>query len=491
MGRKKGFGKLQGDDVRHFRLVARSQYDPSADGEDATPYVLEPFVPKTFQRKKHGGQDEAELLTLPDSLKHLSDVFGVEARGEQPIDPYAEVLELDEKVVQVDEEDLEKDCYFPKDGYNYEKHLKTITRTGRVIQATKNQPTSSSASSSAPVSAPVAVAPGKVLPRTVDAQPAVNSEEAEIVQALENADEFDEADDDFLEELLPGGAVDPDLVLWGPACKENEDLPDLALFHAAMRGELGSDYDLEEIEEDDGSDYGGRGHADIEEADFDQVLQEYADSEIGAIDHLDVEGDETMETCEAAVDEYVKGRENEQAYLKSMANPHKGFFDKQPRMLDKTKAIVEKFYHDEAPEEDDEETASGEDDDEDESRQWDCETVLSTLSNLSNRPGKIGRIKVLKKPAAPQPAIAEEEGGSNSDSEDEGSIIELPDVVTERKRGESTEERKQRKAAVKELKRQCRKMKKESKEIYKTEATKLQKPGTGDIRPKLRATKIP
>eukprot|EP00971_Amphidinium_carterae_P337379 6474147-Amphidinium_carterae.1 len=43
----------------------------------------------------------------------------------------------------------------------------------------------------------------------------------------------------------------------------------------------------------------------------------------------------------------------------------------------------------------------------------------------------------------------------------EGSIVELPDVVTERKRGETTEERRERKAAVKEFQRQCRKMKKD------------------------------
>ena len=49
---------------------------------------------------------------------------------------------------------------------------------------------------------------------------------------------------------------------------------------------------------------------------------------------------------------------------------------------------------------DDEDTESGEGSDEDESKNWDCESVLSTLSNVSNRPGKIGRIHAVKKPAA-------------------------------------------------------------------------------------------
>eukprot|EP00971_Amphidinium_carterae_P169511 3358106-Amphidinium_carterae.1 len=264
MGRRKGHGKLTGDDVRHFRLVPRSQFDPSADESAATPYVLEPFVPKTFQRKKHGGQDEAELMQLPKSLEHLSSVFGIEARGARAIDPYEEVLALDEQGYEAKEEELEDDCYFPKDGYNYEKHLKTINRLGKVLKPTV------SSSSNAPVEVPLVIAPGKALPRVMDVQMATTTEEAEVLQALDKAEEFDEADDDFIEELLPGGVIDKDMVLWGPACRENDDLPDLGLFHKAMRGELGSDYELEEFDEEDGSDMDVN-RAELEK-DFDQVL---------------------------------------------------------------------------------------------------------------------------------------------------------------------------------------------------------------------------
>merc|ERR1719401_2980195 len=146
----------------------------------------------------------------------------------------------------------------------------------------------------------------------------------------------------------------------------------------------------------------------------------------------------TIENCEEVLDEYLVGKEAEFQKLKSIYEPQplKGRLDDVPRVIEETKAIIAKHYDVEAEEEED--TSSGEESD-DESRTWDCETVLSTLSNVSNHPGKIGKIKVVKKPGA----------GLKSVKEEGDDVVELPDVSTDRPRGETTEERRQRKAAVK------------------------------------------
>merc|ERR1740121_3447423 len=78
-----------------------------------------------------------------------------------------------------------------------------------------------------------------------------------------------------------------------------------------------------------------------------------------------------------------------------------------PRVIDETKALIDRFYSTEDDSDDGSATESG-DDETDESRTWDCESVLSTLSNLSNRPGRIGKINVVKKPTPAMRSVKEE-----------------------------------------------------------------------------------
>merc|ERR1719454_1804706 len=172
--------------------------------------------------------------------------------------------------------------------------------------------------------------------------------------------------------------------------------------------------------------------------------------------------------------------------MESLYEPQRnGRLDDVPRVIEETKAIIEKHYLAEA---DDAETSEGESDEE-ESKNWDCESILSTLSNVSNRPGKIGKIKIIKKPVPTKDLDAIVEDASEEDKDEDA--VELPDVVTERPKNETPEEKKQRKAAVKEMRRICRRMKKESKDMYKQEAAKLNsKQGSSDVREKLRCVKL-
>merc|ERR1719440_1858346 len=119
------------------------------------------------------------------------------------------------------------------------------------------------------------------------------------------------------------------------------------------------------------------------------------------------------------LDEYLEERDFEKQKLESLFQPQESKLDDVPRVIEETKAIIERHYLDEADE--DAETSEGESE-EDESKNWDCESILSTLSNVSNRPGKIGKIKVIRKPAAPKDLPAITETGSDAEEEEEDAV---------------------------------------------------------------------
>ena len=91
-------------------------------------------------------------------------------------------------------------------------------------------------------------------------------------------------------------------------------------------------------------------------------------------------------------------------------------------------------------------------DDEKEEEKWDCETVLTTYSNIYNHPKLIAtrstpRIRLSNKTGLPlverPPSISSEE------EEEEG----RPSISFERKKDETSEERRARKHAVKDMRR--------------------------------------
>mmetsp|Transcript_10225 Transcript_10225/g.23050 ORF Transcript_10225/g.23050 Transcript_10225/m.23050 type:complete len:474 (-) Transcript_10225:222-1643(-) len=473
MGRRR-FAK-NSEDVRHFRLVARSQNDPRGDNAGATPLVLEPFAPPGVT--KRCGHSKDEMLEIP---KTLEDALGPAMFGhEVPIDDGDS--DLDEKSdgeKDKDIDDLDDDCYFPKDGYNYDQHLKRCAggKGGGVGGIVMDAPK------------PKEGAAPPITAKDLAVQQPTNAEEAAVLRSLEFAEEYEELADGDLEDIFPGGLAQPEeVILFGPGAADN-DLPDLAFFQE-MKKMQAARAEAEARDAEDGEEGGQEGEG---AADFDEFLaEEYGKEDIGACSDDEIEGELTLDKCEELLDEYIQDKKEEVQQLYSINEPQKGIRDDVPRVIEETKAIIAKHYS-ETPE-DEKDTSSGEES-EDESKTWDCETVLSTLSNLSNRPGKIGRIKVLKKPAHALKPVTEdgkeEEEDKEGDSE-EDNVVELPDVITTRQRGETPEERKARKASVKEMRRVCRKMKKESKEMYKAEAQKL--PGhqaTADVRAKLRTFKL-
>ncbi|GLT58780.1 hypothetical protein SLA2020_316470 [Shorea laevis] len=133
----------------------------------------------------------------------------------------------------------------------------------------------------------------------------------------------------------------------------------------------------------------------------------------------------------------------------------------------------------------------------DESEQWDCETIISTYSNLDNRPGKIGALAIAKRKklveavfgslSATSPVISLRgkeklpvdhlpHGKKTAAEKVKGVGGSKTEQLKRRPHGHETkEEKKERKDAVKEERREACKVKKEVKGLYRCEAQRAQK----------------
>ena len=100
-----------------------------------------------------------------------------------------------------------------------------------------------------------------------------------------------------------------------------------------------------------------------------------------------------------------------------------------------------------------------------EAEQWDCESILSTFSNLYNHP------KVLSLPPVSRKQRC---GERQEDTASAGDVSVVSSrKVYQRNKGETGEERRERKQAVRQERREARGRKKETKDIYKVERSSL------------------
>ncbi|XP_066349456.1 uncharacterized protein [Miscanthus floridulus] len=166
--------------------------------------------------------------------------------------------------------------------------------------------------------------------------------------------------------------------------------------------------------------------------------------------------------------------------------------DESARVIKKCAEYAERYLNESA----EEEVAVLVSESSEESEIWDCETIVSTFSNLDNHPGKI------ETPGIPRKRLPRVFPGETTTTND---IIKLhgkeklpveylpqrrrngekkkvkpveASVTDKLKKGaenETKEEKKARKAAVKEEKKEARKAKKELKGLYKSETQKAQK----------------
>ncbi|KAJ8901988.1 hypothetical protein NDN08_004189 [Rhodosorus marinus] len=110
--------------------------------------------------------------------------------------------------------------------------------------------------------------------------------------------------------------------------------------------------------------------------------------------------------------------------------------------------------------------------------EWDCETVLSTYSNLDNHPKLIAMPAARRKPIvldqklkAPAEFIPVR-GAARQEPDGSTQVQTVPTIVQKREKGETPEQRRERKEGVKAAKRDRRNTKKEMRQEFQKESTR-------------------
>lgn len=227
------------------------------------------------------------------------------------------------------------------------------------------------------------------------------------------------------------------------------------------------EYDDDDMEDLDDDDENARGHADI--AQYSSVLEDFCrDSELDS----------------STITRAQPGRNNKLASLEEVdeeviAKTHLLLHKKEECDAEPLSTVLVEATHE----------------------RWDCESVLSLRSNLDNHPGQIveplksrkqatgssvaGTIKLSAKTGLPVgyvgtatklDAVAETSPCIN---QTDNVAEELPVLVLTRDRNETPEEKKARKAAVKDMRKAARVAKKEVKTMFKNESVKQHRQAAG------------
>ncbi|KAG0591113.1 hypothetical protein KC19_1G150700 [Ceratodon purpureus] len=256
------------------------------------------------------------------------------------------------------------------------------------------------------------------------------------------------------------------------------------------------DDDEEEFDEEDPE---ARGHADISQ--FDDVLSEF-------LSDPKVFGDKYMTPAEierehgASVSKAVQSGRSPGARGASKegdSSAARGVLERSAESTADVRIGVEGVEGEAGVgSSDDDELVVIEVESEDERSNWDCETVVSTLSNLDNHPGKIsapgkarrkapslgkvledkevsgGMIKLRGKQSLPTDFLPVRAGAERAKQLKSAGKAGEAKAKPVSRAGETPEERKARKAAVKEERRDARAAKKALKILYKDESQRAQ-----------------
>ncbi|GAA6229047.1 protein LTV1 homolog [Lates japonicus] len=198
---------------------------------------------------------------------------------------------------------------------------------------------------------------------------------------------------------------------------------------------------------------------------FEKFYEQFDDDEIGALDNAELEG--YIEPDSARLEEVIKDyfKQKEKEYLR-------------PDDLGPKELPVVKEEEDEEEEEEMETVVM-----EPPEEKWDCETIISTYSNIYNRP------KVIEEPPKPKPIRVSSKTGIPLDVLPARGLtakqaermtmindLDLPRVSAQpRNKEESKEERKARKQAIKEERKERRVEKKANKMAFKEEKVRQEK----------------
>ncbi|XP_026750431.2 protein LTV1 homolog [Galleria mellonella] len=458
-----------------FNLVHRSQRDPLAADETAPQRVLVPVNANVPPRK----EKEPELT--PEQRR---------------------------------EEQIKYGIYFDDD-YNYLQHLKDTSEVTMVMQPKTSHKRKEKSSNEGSEDVEKSITDNIKLPSSVFASEVEEDVgllnkaatqglcldlDPEVVAALDEDFDFDDPDnqleDNFIELAMAEGSDD----------EEDEDGDSMSGDNHSDKA-FASDLDSEDDSDSQG---GGRGlmpvwdeHAKEETKSrfsqysmsssvirrnqgltllddrFEKMYADYDDTELGALDLEEIEGfmPESHDMLLRAAEEFEESRRRYQ--------------------LDKEKEIARMKRLQEIEEESEEDLVTME---VEPAEKWDCETILSTYSNLYNHPKLIEepkkpkKIQISAKSGLPKDTLGKDNkltvkslakfnainANDSEQSDDEGrthaeSVLSTLSVLSIRPKDETVEEKKERKRLLKEYRKERRIEKKANKEAFKEEKKRQEK----------------
>ncbi|KAJ2938978.1 hypothetical protein O0L34_g17793 [Tuta absoluta] len=480
-----------------FNLVHRSQRDPLIADETAPQRVLVPVNANVPPRK-----DKDPALT-PEQRLEEQHKYGI----------------------------------FFDDDYNYLQHLKDTREVTLVVQPKvhhkrKDRPATTTTDEEAPEDKedkPEPIPHSLQLPSSVFAseieedvgllnkaatQGLCLDLDPEVVAALDEDFDFEDPhnqlEDNFIELAMGEGASD------GEGYEDDEDSDNGSKSSDADDDDSGKAFasdDLDSDDDDDSQENGGRRGGRMASWDhdkddtksrfsqysmsssvikrnqgltlldnrFEKMFAEYDDTELGALDLEEIEGfmPETHDMLLRAAEEFEESKRKIQ--------------------LDKEKEIarMSRLQEIEEESEDDLETVEVPD-----KERWDCETILSTYSNLYNHPKiiqepkKPQKIQIHSKTGIPKDVLGkdnkltmkslakfnamQETTSTGSDDEGDGNthaetILSTLSVLSIRPKDESPEEKKERKRLLKEYRKERRIEKKANRDAFKEEKKRQEK----------------
>merc|ERR1712137_688154 len=426
-----------------FRIVHRNYQDPLWGTENRSDYVLEPVA--NLNALKKG--------ILPPTIEQASELL---ATPEQEPGPPPE-----EKLLPIE-------AYgFPDDGYDYSKHLKPMGG-------------------------------GTFIPAEVEASGELFglsplAEDVESQHVIGGSEKF--LPDDVLE-LLHGEYEENDLqddfvVIADASCSEDEEYgDDYESGDDDLPPPLEPDFDPQEERFEPRGEF-AHGTKDKNrkliyvsnlqnfnstlDQQFDKIAADYDDDEIGELDEADpsVKGVMDLSDLGYILDEFLEENSREKIKMGSERLIPSEVAANIPRDYD----AIDVEENDEEPEDllDGYEYLSAIN--QPQGEQWDCESILSTYSNLYNHPTVVDEPKKkikLSKRGLPvdyigKPKRTEEQSDDEEDDEDDCISTTSTNFGERRPPKETAEEKRARKQAVKEMRKMRRQEKKEMRTQFKKE----------------------
>nr|SVE74273.1 EOG090X08PQ [Daphnia barbata] len=447
-----------------FNLVHRSQKDPLAADETAPQRVLVPIALKT--------EKNAESV------------------------PSAKAMDPSQQ-----KEELAKLGIFFDDDYNYLQHLRDVKQT---VEWELAEDSKNSRVWKAPVVKGISDQPYKLrLPSSVF-QSGVEEKvgllnraaphsgprpelDPDIVAAMDDDFDFDNPDNELEDDFIlaangvPSDAETDDGDDEDPKTDDEEDDDVLC----DMRSDCGQrSPDFNDDNKSRFTEYSMtssviRRNAQLSLLDdrFEQMMAQYDDEEMGALDCEEIEGHITLQ------DEEVLKLAEAYEYEKTEGVRLGREIGKVAR--DEVEGAVERYLE---KYESDEENYSSSSDEGEQERKWDCESILSTYSNIYNHPKLISEpqnskvIKVCPRTGVPldvlgKPGLTkkfldrfdQETGMSTKNCAETQSIISTLSTISIRPKDETPQQRTERKRLVKEYRQERRKEKKANSLAFKEE----------------------